>query len=97
VITKTLWLLAVSAGETAVIVVAATVKQVAATKPKTTLVAPVKPVPVMVTVEPPAVGPDVGEMEVTVGVGMLLGVVMRPIELLRFVNHRAPSDPDVIR
>jgi len=49
-------------------VVAATVKLVAATKPKTTLVAPVKPVPVMVTVEPPAVGPDVGEMEVTVGV-----------------------------
>ena len=34
-----------------------TVKLVAATVPKSTLVAPVKPVPVMVTVVPPASGP----------------------------------------
>ena len=46
-----------------------TVKLVAATVPKSTLVAPVKPVPVMVTVVPPPVGPDVGEMLVTVGAG----------------------------
>ena len=45
-----------------------TVKLVAATVPKTTLVAPVKLVPVMVTVVPPAGGPEVGETAVTVGV-----------------------------
>ena len=56
------------AGETAVISVAeTTVKLVAATVPKSTLVAPVKPVPVMVTVVPPAVVPEVGEIEVTAG------------------------------
>ena len=50
------------AGETAVIWVSeTTVKLVAATVPKSTLVAPVKPVPVMVTVVPPVVGPEVGE------------------------------------
>ncbi len=56
------------AGEVAVIWVDdTTVKLVAATAPKTTLVAPVKPVPVIVTLVPPAGGPDVGEIEVTVG------------------------------
>ena len=35
--------------------------------PNLTAVAPVKPVPVMVTVVPPAVGPVVGLTEVTVG------------------------------
>ena len=44
-----------------------TVKLVAATLLKTTLVAPVKPVPPMVTVVPPAGGPEVGETEVTAG------------------------------
>jgi hypothetical protein len=44
-----------------------TVKLVAATAPKTTLVVPVKPVPVMVTVVPPVVGPELGEMELTIG------------------------------
>jgi len=59
---------AASAGETAVISVAeTTVKLEAATELKTTLVAPVKLVPVMVTVVPPAGGPEVGEMEVIVG------------------------------
>ena len=42
-----------------------TVKLVAATAPKATLVAPLKPVPVMVTVVPPVVGPELGEMAVT--------------------------------
>ena len=56
------------AGETAVILVAdTTVKLVAATPPKVTLVAPVKPVPVMVTVVPPAFGPEVGLTPVTAG------------------------------
>jgi hypothetical protein len=35
--------------------------------PKTTSVAPVKLTPVMVTVVPPVVGPEVGEMEVMDG------------------------------
>ena len=59
---------ALSAGETAVISVdETTVKLVAAIWPKATLVAPVKLVPVMVTVVPPAVGPELGETPVTVG------------------------------
>ena len=44
-----------------------TVKPVAAVAPKVTAVAPEKPVPVMVTVVPPVAGPEVGEIEVTVG------------------------------
>ena len=35
--------------------------------PKVTAVVPEKPVPVIVTVVPPEGGPDVGEIEVTVG------------------------------
>ncbi|MHC2619285.1 hypothetical protein ACVIW2_001317 [Bradyrhizobium huanghuaihaiense] len=56
------------AGEVAVIWVAElTVKPVAAVAPNVTAVAPVKLVPVMVTVVPPPAGPVVGEIEVTVG------------------------------
>jgi hypothetical protein len=56
------------AGDVAVIDVAElTVKLVAAVAPKVTAVAPVNPVPVTVTTVPPAVGPAVGEIEVTVG------------------------------
>ena len=56
------------AGETAVIWVAdTTVKLVAATVAKATAVAPVKPVPVMVTVVPPATGPEAGLRAVTFG------------------------------
>jgi hypothetical protein len=40
---------------------------VAAAPPMVTPVAPVKPVPVIVTGVPPAVEPEVGEMDVTVG------------------------------
>jgi hypothetical protein len=69
VVTKTSYSPAAWAGEVAVIWVdATTVKLVAATVPKSTLVAPVNPVPVMVTLVPPDVGPEVGEREVTVGV-----------------------------
>ena len=41
----------------------------AVVEPNLTPVAPVKPVPVMVTVVPPAVVPEVGLMPVTVGAG----------------------------
>ena len=55
-------------GDVAVIWVAElTVKPVAAVAPKVTAVAPEKLVPVMITLVPPVVGPDVGEIEVTVG------------------------------
>jgi len=58
------------AGDTAVILVEdTTVKLVAATVPKSTLVAPLKPVPFTVTVVPPALGPEEGDTEVTVGAG----------------------------
>ena len=39
--------------------------------PNETFVAVSNPVPVIVTVVPPAVGPDVGEIEVIVGTGGL--------------------------
>ena len=58
----------VPAGDVAVIWVAElTVKVVAAVAPKITAVAPVNPVPLMVTVVPPDPGPEVGEIDVTVG------------------------------
>src|SRR5207302_848471 len=60
-----------SAGDTAVItwsgVFTSLVKDAASVDPNFTDVAPVKPVPVIVTVVPPAVGPAVGLTEVTVG------------------------------
>src|SRR5580704_11730414 len=56
------------AGLTAVIVVAfTTTTPVAAVEPKSTAVAPVNPVPVIVTVVPPADGPLSGLTPVTVG------------------------------
>jgi hypothetical protein len=58
----------VPAGAVAVMEVAEfTVIPVAAAAPKVTAVAPVNPVPVIVTVVPPVVGPAVGEIDVTVG------------------------------
>ena len=45
----------------------ATTRTVPAVDPNLTDVAPVKPVPVTVTVVPPAAGPPVGEIPVTVG------------------------------
>jgi hypothetical protein len=57
-----------SGGDVAVIEVPEfTVKLLAATPPKLTAVAPVKLVPVMVTLVPPAVVPVLGEIPVTVG------------------------------
>ena len=58
----------VPAGLVAVIEVSlTTVTFVAAVVPKSTAVAPVNPVPVIVTVVPPASGPDVGLKPVTLG------------------------------
>ena len=58
----------VPAGLSAVIVVLlTTVTSVAAVVPKSTVGAPVKPVPVIVTNVPPATGPLVGLRPVTVG------------------------------
>jgi hypothetical protein len=59
------------AGAVAVIDVSdVTVKLVAGVPPKSTAVAPVKAVPVMVTDAPPAVVPTTGETTVTVGAGV---------------------------
>ena len=56
------------AGAVAVILlVALTVNEVAAVEPKFTVETLVKPVPVMVTVVPPADGPALGLTEVSVG------------------------------
>ena len=58
---------AVPAGVTAVMVVAlTTLKLVAAVLPNITAVAPVRFVPVIVTVVPPAAGPLLGETDVSV-------------------------------
>ena len=58
----------VPAGLSTVIVVAlTTVKSVAGVVPKSTAVAPVKPVPVIVTKVPPAGEPEVGLKPETVG------------------------------
>lgn len=60
------------AGATAVICVALlTVKELAATEPKLTLVAPVRFVPVMTTLVPPAVEPLFGEIALIVGAAAL--------------------------
>ena len=58
----------VPAGLSAVITVSlTTVKFVAGFVPKSTAVAPVKPVPVIVTMVPPAAGPSFGLTAETVG------------------------------
>ena len=68
VVTKTLAVPAVPAGVVTVMEVALfTTRLVAAVPPMVTPVAPVKPVPVMVMLVPPAVEPLVGEILVTVG------------------------------
>jgi hypothetical protein len=67
-VTVTLTVPAACAGEVAVIDVALlTTKLVAAVEPKWTAVAPLKLVPVMVTLVPPLTGPTFGLTAVTVG------------------------------
>jgi hypothetical protein len=62
---------AVWGGDVAVIWVSeSTLKPAAGVVPKVTAVAPVKSVPVMTTDVPPAVGPEFGETELTVGSAM---------------------------
>src|ERR1700676_4126950 len=70
VVTKTSTVAAASAGEMIVMEVAElTTRPVPAVVPNFTVVAPVKPVPVTVTLVPPAVGPVFGLTPVTVGTG----------------------------
>src|SRR5579872_5277044 len=67
---------AVPVGATATIEVSETsVKSVAAVGPNSTFVAPVKPVPVIVTVLPPSVGPEEGLTDVTAGTPPVVVVV----------------------
>ena len=68
VVTETLFAPATCDGVTAVtVVVSSTVTPVASLVPSRTAVAPVRFVPVMVIVVPPAVGPRFGVTAVTVG------------------------------
>jgi hypothetical protein len=68
VVTVTSTAPAVPAGDVAVIEVSLVVAvTVAGVVPKSTAVAPVKPVPLIVTEVPPAVVPLVGDRDVTVG------------------------------
>jgi len=71
VVTVTSTVLAVLAGEMAVIDVGElTVKLAAGVVPKATFVTPVKPEPLIVTVLPPDAGPFGGKTRSTVGGGM---------------------------
>ena len=54
-------------GAVAVICVPVFVRIVAVEAPKFTAVAPVKPLPLIVTVVPPPTGPEVGDLPVTLG------------------------------
>ena len=68
VVTVTSMVPAPCAGSTAVMLVALlTVKLAALVEPKLTAVAPARLVPVIVTLVPPLVGPEVGASCVTVG------------------------------
>jgi hypothetical protein len=69
-VTVTLTAPAACAGVVAVIVVAfTTVTPVALVPPRVTVAPLTKPVPLIVTLVPPAVGPEVGLIPVTVGAG----------------------------
>jgi hypothetical protein len=62
--------------------------------PKKTLVAPVKPVPVRVTLLPPAIGPVVGLRLVRVGVATYMNVApLLMAAALLTVTELAPTDP----
>ena len=72
VVTSTLAVPALCAGVVQVMLVSlTTVTLVAAAPPMVTPVAPVKLVPVIVTLAPPLSGPLDGEMEETVGAGII--------------------------
>lgn len=70
------------AGEVAVICVAlSSVNEVAPVAPNFTDVAPVKSVPVIVTLVPPDAGPDAGEILLTAGAGLAVFVSNRLAEI----------------
>ena len=76
-----------SLGETAVMEVSLfTVKLLAAVAPKATAVAPVKPVPVMITLVPPAFRPEVGEMAGTAGAIAMTAVALLEIYVPQLVK-----------
>ena len=78
-VTKTLTAPAVWAGVIAVIKVSLTTDTPVADVPsKITAVAPIRFVPVMVTPVPPAVEPDVGEILITIGAGVVFVTVNPP-------------------
>ena len=91
------------AAVTAVICVAElTVKLAAAVAPNFTDVAPVKLVPVMTTLVPPASGPDVGARPVTVGAGTNVKVptdvaVPPPVVTLTFTAPAPAADGSDLR
>ena len=98
VMTETARDAAASAGEIAVILVEeTTVNRVAATVPKRTLVAPEKPVPVMVTVVPPLVGPEVGEIAVTAGwaTAVVTPAVERDVDVVEVTVGCVTAEPGV--
>jgi hypothetical protein len=71
VVTATATVPAACAGEVTLSLVAdVTCTDVAVVEPKVTLVVPVRWVPMMVTVVPPVVDPEVGVTDVTVGAGV---------------------------
>jgi hypothetical protein len=69
VVTLTSTVSVVDAGETAVIEVAESTVKVAAREPKSTALAALKPAPVIVTLVPPAAGPLLALIFVTIGGG----------------------------
>lgn len=79
-----------STGEVAVIDVSLLkMKDEAGTEPKLTAVAPVKPVPVMVTVSPPIVVPVIGDTAVTTGVAVFEEVTVEEPPLWKY--HTPPT------
>src|SRR5208283_830056 len=98
VVTVTSTVPAEPAGETAVIwVVEVTVKLDAAVVPNITAVAPVNPVPVIVTVVPPATGPAAGVIPVTTGTGSYVNSSTGEVALVPpgvvTVTSTVPAEP----
>jgi hypothetical protein len=60
-------------GLTAVICLSVFTEKLAAVAPNSTWLTLLKPVPLIVTIVPPAAGPDVGEMLAIVGIGGIGG------------------------
>ncbi len=77
----------------AVIEVALTTTRLVAALPPSVTVAPVaKPVPLMVTAVPPAAGPLVGEIALTVGAGALPKQLGNENEAIRVLQLKVPLD-----